>query len=601
MSAPASPVGAGYRWRLADALRAGGDPVLGLDRHLLADVVDVPLTRTWGTALHSRETGGEGPFSPRVTLSDGRRTFLPQDLAAEHEALLRSIAQASANPFVRGVIFDVLWVRFRQHTDAREAVDARSSGVGLIDAESAWFEITTEVVRAALLAMEVNDASRLKGVVAPAVEAAGKRAAALSDPGAFVGVASDLTYAVLLKKRFVHLAGAQGARWGITALLAARELRRRGDPHRAEDALVVAAELLSGTKQPDFARRVRAERIGWLLERADADGGMMRAHLVQAAIDDATSSGLTGLATAAKAKLRDAVKGATASMKGIALDIQLPGEVARVIHEVALRSPTATFAVRSLAIAPWLTSMPVTKLKSAAVEEAQKALFLHMFPSVHLRDGKIAGLASSSEEKIREAVGRHASVYLGHSELAAHHFLSIAFPRFDADTLLNSIGRPAWMEARRLPWLARASERFAAQDYVSSGAIVLTQYEGVLRDLARAAGHHAIKYDAGTTQDETLNSLLRVSMVRDLLGEEHAWFVEFFLCTSDVGRNLRNELAHGNLDAHDLIPATVFLVWILLIRLSFYDRRDMSAEPEVANETSGGDVDSERPRGGAET
>ncbi|MCC6874426.1 MAG: DUF4209 domain-containing protein, partial [Sandaracinaceae bacterium] len=549
VSAPASPVGAGYRWRLAEGLRSDGDPVQGVDRRLLADVIDVPPTRTWSTALHSREAGGEGPFSPRITLPDGRRSFLPQDLAGEHQAPLRAIAQASANPFVRGVIFDVLWVRFRQHTDARAAVDARIAAAGLIDVDSAWFEVTAEINRAALLAMEVNDTPRLQGAVALAVEDAGRCASALADPGAFVGVASDLTFAVLLNRGFVRAAGAHGERWGIAALFAARELRRRGDLHRAEDALVVAAELLTGSKQPDLARQARAERIDWMLERADAEGGIMRAHLVQAAIDEATSAGLTDLATAAKTRLRDAVKDATASMKGISFDIRLPAEIAKALHETALRPPTAPFAVRSLAVAPWLTSMPVTTFGNAAREEAQEALFLHMIPSVQYRDGKVSGLASSSEEKLREAVGRHASLYLAHSELAADHFLSIAFPRFDAETLLQSIGRPSWMDARRLPWLARASERFAAQDFASCGAIVLTQYEGMLRDLARAAGHHAIKYDAGTTQDETLNSLLRVPAVRELLREEHAWFVEFFLCRSDMGPNLRNELAHGNLDA----------------------------------------------------
>lgn len=595
-AAPVARVGAAYPSRLADALRRDGDPIQGVDRRLLADLVEAPPTRTWSTALHPRESGGAEPFSPHITRSDGL-------LRDEHEQPLRAIAQASANPFVRGVIFDVLWVRFHQHTDARAAVEARVAAAALIDIDS-WFEVTAELNRAALLAMQVNDGARLKDVIAPAVEDAGRRALALADPGAFVGVASDLAHAVLLSRKFVKAAGAQGERWGLTALFAARELRRRGDAHRAEDALVVAATLLAGAAKPDLARAVRAERIEWMLERAEAEYGLMRAHLVQAAIDDATEAGLTSLATTAKAKLRDAVKDATASMKGISFNIRLPEEIAKALHETALRSPTAPFAVRSLAVAPWLTSMPVTKFESAAREEAQKALFLHMIPSVQYRDGKVSALASSPEEKVREAIGRHASIYLAHAELAADHFLSVAFPRFDAETLLHSIGRPSWLDGRRLPWLAHASERFAQQDFVSCAAIVLTQYEGVLRDLARASGHHAIKYEAGVTQDETLNSLLRVPLVRELLGEEHAWFIEYLLCRPDMGPNLRNELAHGNLDARELRPGIVFLVWALIVRLALHDRgadaepaapTDHDAEPTVpqspidANDDGAGD------------
>ncbi|MDX2089789.1 MAG: DUF4209 domain-containing protein [Kofleriaceae bacterium] len=336
---------------------------------------------------------------------------------------------------------------------------------------------------------------------------------------------------------------------------------------RAEDGLVVASALLAGAKQPVVAQQITAERIEWMLERADADDGFMRAHLVQASVDAATAAGLTRLATVAKSRLRDAVLGATAKMKGVPLNIRLPAQLADAIHETAVRSPTPPFAVRSMAVAPWLTGISLEKFERAAREEAQTTLFVHLIPSVQYRDGKIAGLASSPEEKVREAVSRRASIELALAELAADHFLSVAFSRFDGETLLHSIGRPAWIDPRRMSWLARASERFAAQDFASCGAIVLTQYEGLLRDRVRAAGHHALKYDGGTTQDETLNSMLRVPAVRELLTEDHAWFVEFFLCRPDMGPNLRNELAHGNLDPRQLRPGVVLLIWMAMIRL----------------------------------
>jgi hypothetical protein len=577
LGAPGASVGTAYRHRLSEALRTADGPVQGIERGLLADVLDVGLGHTWKTALRPSAKAGAATFVPRFTLGN-RRSFLPEDLRPEQETAIRTLASSSANPLVRGTLFDVLWARFGNHLDARAAADARVASAALLGAAD-WFEVTAELNRATQLAMQVNDLARLRDTIAPAVDAAGQRAVREDDLGVFVGTASEL-YAVLLDARFVRAAGAHGERWATTALLAAHELRRRRDHQRAEDALAVAAALLAGAKQADMANLVRAERIAWMLERGEAEGGLMRAHLVQAAIDDATEAGLTDLATVAKAKLRDAVNDATASMKGISFDIRLPGEIAKALHETALRSSTAPSAVRSLSVAPWLTSMPVAKFENAAREEADTALFLHMIPSVQYRDGKVSGLASSSDEKLREAVGRHASLYLAHAELAADHFLSIAFPRFDGETLLHSLGRPSWMDGRRLPWLARASERFAAQDFASCGAIVLTQYEGMLRDLARAAGHHAIKYDAGTTQDETLNSLLRVPAVRELLGEEHAWFVEYLLCRAEMGPNLRNELAHGNLDARELRPGVVFLVWVLLVRLALYDRgEDLNATP----------------------
>ncbi len=588
VAGPSGRVGTAYRHRLSEALRSGGGPLQDVERALLADVLDVGLGHTWRTALRPSEKTGGATFVPRFTIGSSR-SFLPEDLRPEHEAAVRMLATSSVNPLVRGTLFDVLWMRFRNHLDARAAADARVASTALLSA-SDWFEVTAEITRATQLAREVNDVGRLRDAIAPAVDAAGLRAAIEEDPGIFIGTANELCYAVLLDPKFVRAGGAHSERWAMSALLAAHDLRRRRDHQRAEDALAVAAALFAGAKRADLATLVRAERIAWMLKRADAEGGLMRAHLVQAAIDCATDAGLSSLATMAKARLRDAVNDATASMKGISFSIRLPDEIAKALHEAALRSPTAPFAVRSLAVAPWLTSMPVATIESAAREEAQKALFLHMIPSVQYRDGKVSGLASSSEEKVREAVGRYASLYLAQVELAAEHFLSIAFPRFDAETLLHSVGRPSWMDGRRLPWFARASARFAEQDFMSCGAIILTQYEGALRDLARASVHHAIKYDAGVTQDETLNSLLRVPLVRELLGEEHAWFVEYLLCRPDMGPNLRNELAHGNLDARELRPGIVFLVWALLVRLALYERGD-DAEPAVQENPTDDDAE----------
>ncbi|MDX2089790.1 MAG: hypothetical protein SFX73_18180 [Kofleriaceae bacterium] len=120
LAAPTAPIGPSYRYQLAAALRTDGAPVHGVDRRLLADVIDVPPTRAWSTALHPRENGGGEPFSPQIVMN-GQRTLLPEDLGVEHEAPLRAVAQASANPFVQGIVFDVLWVRFGLHTDARAA------------------------------------------------------------------------------------------------------------------------------------------------------------------------------------------------------------------------------------------------------------------------------------------------------------------------------------------------------------------------------------------------------------------------------------------------------------------------------------------------
>jgi hypothetical protein len=61
------------------SLRAVEGTVDGVERAVLADVIEVPVRRTWATALHSAEAdgpNGDHPFGPKITLSDGRRSFL---------------------------------------------------------------------------------------------------------------------------------------------------------------------------------------------------------------------------------------------------------------------------------------------------------------------------------------------------------------------------------------------------------------------------------------------------------------------------------------------------------------------------------------------
>lgn len=166
------------------------------------------------------------------------------------------------------------------------------------------------------------------------------------------------------------------------------------------------------------------------------------------------------------------------------------------------------------------------------------------------------------------------------AEAAGLHLLLIEYALNNALRMLFDGGMPddalvravAWwphLSPERVPLLARASERFAQRDFLSSGVMVVTLYEAVLRDLARAVNYAALKVDPdGLTSDETLATVLSRPAVRQVLGADHAWFVEFLLCRPHLGLNLRNEVAHGNFTERELSPTRVLLVWRFIIRLA---------------------------------
>ncbi len=70
--------------------------------------------------------------------------------------------------------------------------------------------------------------------------------------------------------------------------------------------------------------------------------------------------------------------------------------------------------------------------------------------------------------------------------------------------------------------------------------------------------------------DETLNSLLRAEPVQAILGSAHTKVAEYLLCDSELGWNLRNEVAHGTIRTDALTPTRVLLAWLLVVRLTCF-------------------------------
>ena len=558
MVCPSPGVRTFYRSQLAKAVREDGADYQGVSAQQLASVLEVGLGKTWSTPLHAAVQ--QRDHLPHCTWN-GQRTFLPADLQDADADPLRQLARATQNPFVASAIFDVLWARFKDHLDGRAAIDARVDAAKLLDPDGAWTNVALELARATVIAHRLNDSQRIQGTLLPALNHIATQVT--RTPAAFVGIVNEVCHGLLTHKK----TGARCSDWAAATVVAAGRLRDSGSLELAEDALMVAAALATGLN----TGRIHRLRLRWMLQRADASSKLLRAGLIQRAMEDAIEKGLTDVAEDAKGQLEQAIKDATTEMKQVSVPIDLPGEIAKALEETAVRTPSMPGALRALALADWMLCMPVGQMEAAAEQQSREALFFHFVPSIRYRDGKVAGRATSPEEKLQEALARNASLRLAMSEVAAETFLLHAFARFEPTTLAEAVGVPAWMDARRLAWLDIASRRFAEQDVSTSGTLGLLQYEGMLRDLLRASGDAAMKVRQGATQDETLNALLQRASVRALLGEEHAWFVEFLLCRPEMGPNMRNELCHSNLSVGAMTPGRALIVWLLLIRLSLFD------------------------------
>jgi hypothetical protein len=274
-------------------------------------------------------------------------------------------------------------------------------------------------------------------------------------------------------------------------------------------------------------------------------------------------------------------------MTAHAVPFTLPSEVINEIDAAVESAPTAASAVRALAALVGLLEVPVDQVRHAAEKQLGETLFLTLMPSVHYRDGKVAFRATGQDEKRREAVARNVDAHLAVVESLLARQLTRLASRITDATLFETVASWPHLEQRRTAWLQRASERFHAGDFMTSGMIVALLYEALVRDLVRASGVSALKTDSdGLLSDETLGSLLQQTPLRAALGEDHVWFVEYVLCRPELGPNLRNEVAHGNAAAWDLTAPRVFLIWLFVVRLTFYgpsapaaDGGDASSSP----------------------
>ena len=108
LPAPSRPVDGVY-------LYSTGEAVL---RRKEVEIAAVPIKRI-AEIIQLGEKGYDeqknGLFVPFVQFPDGRRSFLPSDLADAEEGPLRKLAEECEDPIVRTRLYEVLLARFPSH------------------------------------------------------------------------------------------------------------------------------------------------------------------------------------------------------------------------------------------------------------------------------------------------------------------------------------------------------------------------------------------------------------------------------------------------------------------------------------------------------
>ena len=388
---------------------------------------------------------------------------------------------------------------------------------------------------------------------------------------AFAPIADTLTATVLRSKSLAaSVPSSYRERWALVLEWMAESFFGV-DAHYGKTCYAALVTMLAATGLSTDVRRVQRRMVEHMLACASVGSAMIGTSHASAALDLALTHGLPDLVEEAKKAVRGRVRASEFEMKTISVPLTIPAQALGEVDSAVDSAPSAVAAVRILAGLVGLCDIPVEATERAAREQLQASPFLATIASEHHRDGKVVFRGNDPAAKLREAVARSTSMHLAMVENLLHRALVRVQSRLTPETMVQAVAEWPWLDPKRIPWLQRASERFHAGDFMSSGLIVATQYEGVVRDLLRATGASGLKTDTdGVLMDETLGSLLSKQTLRAPLGEDHVSFVEYVMCDPEFGPNLRNELAHGSAAPWELTAPRVFLMWLFLVRLTFF-------------------------------
>lgn len=552
----------------ASAVDRDGDPIHEVAPALVADVLEVGLVDSWRV---NEESTFPGPYRPHVVLhgEDGssRRSFIVEDLKPEDEVPLRSLAVQSANNFVRGRIFDVLWVRYGNHQDAHAAIDALMAAAATFTGEKRWPEMVSLLGRAATLIVKTNARTKLSALL-DALEDAGQRVLAGCYDFGFGRLAEMVRLVVIAaswgKQEFGE---ARADRWiGTLGFLAEQHAH---DHHHGQNAFHELQAWQGRWGRQPQQRAIQERMVDELQAIASGQPRSIAPSTLQTALSRALAFGLSGHVEEVRLRLSEAIRAAVPEFQTISGSAKIPADAIEELERLVENSPNPSVAVRQLAVLPGLLEVPLDDFRNAAEQRLKDQLFWRFARSIHYHDGKVTFSGRNDEAKTNESLALFASFHQAFVEALLGHFLRLTHERFRDDTMFEALAGWPHLAAVRQPLLARASERFARSDFVSSGVLVTTLYEAVLRDLLRAGGYSALKTDtSGIMADETLNSLLQNLRTKDILGEGHVWFVEHVLCRAHLGPNMRNAIAHGTATTEALTPTRVLLAWLLLVRVT---------------------------------
>lgn len=533
-------------------------PAVGWD--ILADLFDFHFT--------PRDAGQ--PFRPMLVM-DGRRSMIPDDLSDHQLDRLAASLPVVNDAEYRARVGDVLWLRRRNATAAREAVTCYiASGQRLEDPDH-WVPAMERYERAVRLARQIEPKGELPGRVLAHLE---QRVLHYQgqDPLYFslkaLKLLEEFRYGDfgVLADIAGKIAAAASASGGLERArnhhaVQSKLLRRAGRTQEAEDVMCALAET--------FVTEAEAQ---------ESAGSFMGAHhfwqkAVQAFSDRPS---LRSRIPELRVRLAAAGRKTLAEMKTASTgEIDISAEVEA--SQGLLRGRPWDDAFFQLAIMTPL--IDVEKLREATIERMREFplapltkgdVFDYAGRKIAIRPAIGSGDAKQEEQAIEGFMDEQARV---HRHFTVHAILAPAIRvmrdehLIDGDAIELIIKDSALVPEHHLSLFVKGVRAGFQFDFSTALHLLVPQVENGLRHVLEQSGVVPRNIDADGVEDVwLLGRILDHEKLREILDEDMLYELRT-LMAGRLGPNLRNSIAHGLLNESALNGEMGFYLWWVIVRL----------------------------------
>lgn len=563
---------------------------------LLADACSMMLT----PSSHNE------PFKPIAVFHD-RRSVIPDDLTGSDFEFFSAVIDSTDDVWLKARLADLCWLKQtpRLVDDALAAIDAYRTIP--LDAET-WVRGGRECwERAISLArmLKAGAGDRLQQMEAAILVAFD---AAICQDG-FLG----LWLADLMRANGM----ARACRTDVASRLdsLAREFDGKGDLHRAREYFSAASDWYRISADESKAAAMTAlVAEGWVKEAIARTSSSAPSHMVAASFYEnaiQTYRTIPGAERAAHrvderiAELRSHLNNSGEKALGEMGVISTPGVDISEIVENARRAVGGKSPIDALkAFANLHRGARVDELRKNALERIRKFPLQSLFAATVLsRDGRVIAkrpaMSLGGELTDSDEIAIRAEMVRDYGVLVSIVVQGDVWPALETMLLEHRLSESDFVAlARQSPIVPKGREGLFGKalfqgyerDFVSALHLLIPQIEHMVRVHLKQAGSKTTNLDKDGIENENgLSTLMDLPEADTVFGKDLAFELKTLFCDA-FGPNLRNELAHGLLNADACHSPFAVYAWWLGLRLVFNTwwnaahKDESAAEAEETND-----------------